>query len=335
MAKSHLKILILRLGALGDIVHTTIMAQAIKAAYPDSEVHYCVEERYFDVVKNHPNVDKVHLYNQKLRKNWFYTLKFSQKLKNEHYDVIFNLTNAMRNNLIAFLAFPKNITFHKKCSDRHVVDDFFETAKKVFPNLIKPKMLNLGYNQQVNSELESELSKYSRPFLVISPGGETDNNRQGRIWGKENWINFCKLFSDKYGGTIFINGSQSEIKYHEEIISLLKNSVLITGQFSIEKSMCLTKQADLFMSGDTGPLHLASGLNVNTVGLFGSTNPKNVKPYGEKGYAIGANSNCKFCWLKKCDKKSAEDVITPCMASIKPEQVLNFINEKNLILLKK
>ena len=71
MEKMAKKILVLRFGALGDLVHTTIIPQAIKAKYPDYEIHYCSEARYVQVLKNNPYIDKIIEFDHKRKKEFY------------------------------------------------------------------------------------------------------------------------------------------------------------------------------------------------------------------------------------------------------------------------
>lgn len=330
MGKSK-KVLVLRFGALGDIVHTTIIAQAIKSKYPDYEVHYCSEARYAAVLKNNPDIDKIIEFDHKRKKDFSYNLEIALKLRHEHYDVVLNLTNAFRNNFMTFIANPKHKYTKVSMGHKHVVEAFFLSAKQAFPELKLPKNLRLGLEEALLTDLNEELSSYPHPFVVLSPGGQTDGNRQGRIWPSENWVDLANILKQIFGGTIFISGSKEEREYHKTIADKVEGAVLCSGEYSIAQSMCLFSLSDLFISGDSGPLHIASGLGINTIGIYGSTNPENVKPYGEKGYYVGALSKCKFCWQKQCKKLKSGKKYTPCMESIKPAHILNLINREKLL----
>ncbi len=330
MSKSK-KVLVLRFGALGDIVHTTIIPQAIKAKHPDYEVHYCCESRYVHVLENNPDIDKIIEFDHKRRKDFSYNLQTALQLRHEHYDVILNLTNAFRNNFMTFVANPKEKFTKVTMGHKHVVDAFFLSAKAAFPDLKQPKNLHLGLDTQALDSMKKDVENFPRPFFVLSPGGQTDNNRQGRAWQPENWVDLGNLLKQIFGGTVFISGSPAEKDFHKTIADKIDGAVLYSGELSIKQSMALFSLCDLFISGDSGPLHIASGLGVKTVGIFGSTNPENVKPYGENGYSIGALSKCKFCWQKKCSKLKEGEKYTPCMKSIKPAHVLNLINKKKLM----
>ncbi len=325
------KILVLRFGALGDIVHTTIIPQAIKEMYPDYEVHYCCESRYVDVLQNNPDIDKIIEFDHKRKKDFSYNLQTALKLRHEHYDVVLNLTNAFRNNFMTFIANPKEKFGKVPMGHKHVVDAFFLAAQQAFPKLKQPKNLKLGVDYELLEQMKKKLENYPRPFIIFSPGGQTDNNRQGRAWPAKNWIGLGNLLKQIYGGTIFISGSPAEKEYHSTIAEKLEEAVLFSGEFSIAESMCLFSLCDLFISGDSGPLHIASGLDVKTLGIYGSTNPENVRPYGQKGYCVEPLIECKFCWKKQCKRLKEGQKYTPCIKSIKPEHVLHVINSQKLL----
>ncbi|MBO7672365.1 glycosyltransferase family 9 protein [bacterium] len=328
MEVKNKKILILRFGALGDIVHTTVIAQALKKAYPDCEIFYCVEERYSEIIENCEFIDKIIPYDQKQRKKLLYNIKFALTLRKEKFDIIFNLTNVFRNNMIAVIANPKRIIAHKKDRNLHVVQDFYKTASNIIKGLILPKNLILGIDENILINVKNNLSCYPRPYFIFSPGGSTDKNRQGRIWNKDYWVELGNELVKLYGGTVFVTGTKDEAEFHHYIVSNIKNSVMYSGKLSLNELKCLYKLADLFVSGDTGPLHLASAFGVNTIGIYGSTDVKNVSPYGEKGFSVYPDENqCRFCWKKKCKFLKDNETYTPCMESIKPEKVLELIEE--------
>ena len=330
MNVSGKKILILRFGAMGDIIHTTVIARAIKNKYPDCYIAYCVENRYKEIIQNTQYIDEIIPYDEKLRKKLSYNINFAIDLKQQNFDIIFNLTNALRNNLISIIAHPKKIINHKKERNLHVVENFFETALKGVDNLELPKNLEVGVDNEISNKIKRNVSKYPRPYFVFSPAGSNDKARQGRIWNKDYWIELGNQLIREYGGTVFITGAPNEAEFHKTIAQNIDNSVLYSGELSVSESMCLYSFADLVISGDTGPLHLASALNVKTIGIFGSTDIKNVRPWGEKGYYVCPDDNvCRFCWNKKC--KFQTDKYTLCMESIKPEKIMELIrNEINL-----
>ena len=322
------KILIIRLGAIGDVVHTTIIAEAIKLKHPDWEVHYLTQNEIAPILENNPYIDKVLPLITARKRDNSYIISVGKELFRERYDIVFNLTNALRNLLLAAMSCPKKIVFRKHTKGLWV-EDFFYTAKSVIKDIDLPERLVLGTDNNTSAKIETFLSNYPKPYFMIIPGGATDKNRQGRIWNINNWKELISKLQQKYGGTIFVCGGGNEREYHEQLQQ--DNVVITSGDFDLKESSTLLSKSDLVISGDTGPLHIASAHNVKTLALLGSTSPEKIKPYGKNGYYISSDFECKYCWKKKCKylKNKKGENYTPCMEELSP----SIVYEKILKLL--
>jgi len=321
------KILIIRLGAIGDVVHTTIIHQSIKEKYPDCEIHFLTANFIAPLLENDPNLAKVHSFDINKKNNILYLFRLGLQLRKENFDTIITLQNSTRSRLLNIIANPKKIVYRNK-HRIHAVDAFFNTAKEIFDEIEKPKDLKIYLSAQAINSIESKIQDRPRPFFVINPGGENDSLRQGRIWSLKNWTILSEKLITEYGGTVFIAGSENEKKYHKEL-SRISSSVLFSGELTLEESAALFSKADLVVSGDSGPLHMASALGCKTLGLMGSTTATACGPYGSKGYAISPLFDCPT----GCDKiclQSKESIYKPCIQSITPEIVFDFI-ESNIL----
>ncbi len=322
------KILIIRLGALGDVVMTTIIASAIKQKHPDYEIHYLTQVEIAPILENNPYIDKIITWNTQNRKSIKQLFKTGKKLFNERYDIVFNLTIAIRNLLLSLMCCSKKVV-NRKYTKGSWIDDFFQTAKSAIKDIEQPERLYLGINKDSQQKINEFLNDYPKPHIAIVAGGATDRSRQGRIWNIENWKKLIKELQNLYGGTIFVCGTKYERNYHEQLSA--DNVVICSGDFNISDSNAMFKEMDLMIAGDTGPLHIASAHNIKTLALLGSTSPDKIKPYGQNGYYISSNDNCKYCWQKKCKFLKDNEKYTPCMEHITVDMVLNKIKENNLL----
>lgn len=327
MAKRE-KVLIMRLGAIGDVVHSTIIAQALKMANPNTEVHFLTLDFIAPLLENNPNIDKVITMNDKLSKNYLYIVYLGLKLFPERYSRIFMLSHTLRNYLLCFLSGSK---FQKRNKNRvHAVDAFFNTVCDAYGELEKPKNLQLAIKPELEQNLRERFKDLPRPLVAFNPGGANDLERQGRIWADEYWIELGNMLQEKYGATVFVCGSKAEQENHQQY-KAIKNAQITSGKLSLAESAGLYSICDLFISGDSGPLHIASALDINTIGIMGSTAPKNCGPYGNKGYVVEPNIDCKYCGKKSCKELEEGEKITPCMKSISPNDVIKLIEDKNLL----
>ena len=318
------KILIIRLGAIGDAVFTTIMPYAIKLKHPDCEIHYVLQKEVVGLLGSNPYIDKIYTWDRQAGKKLGYIHKMAKVFAEEKYDVIFNLNNTLKTFLLSFLSFPKK-TVPKKQYGKSWVEDFFLTAKSVFADIEQPDRLYLGVNEKSENTAEDVLRNYPRPYFVFTPAGAANKNRVGRMWSLENWKKLSDMVLDNFGGTVFVCGNSTETEEHSKLGR--EGVIILSGKYTLEETGAILSKADLVVSGDTGPLHIASAYDVKTLALLGSTSPDKIKPYGKNGYWVSSDFECKYCWKKKCKFLDEKGGVTPCMQTLDAGTVLGKIKE--------
>lgn len=317
------KILIIRLGAIGDVVNSTIIAQAIKTAYPQYVIHFITASYICPLLENNPYLGKVIPVDMQRKDNIPYLIQKGLELRKEKYDYIINLTNSLRNSVLIKTAAPKHLI--KRSARRvHAVDAFFNTVGDVFDNLKMPESIKLGVDKKLQARFRQELEGYPKPVVILSPGGDNDKQRQGRIWDDEYWIKLGNMLVEKYNASVLIIGSKTEAPAHKQF-SQIKNSYIYSGKLSLKETAALITLCDLFISGDSGPLHLADAVGAKSIALMGSTHPRSSSPYSKNGVFIGPSISCRYCGEKRCKLLGDGEKIAPCMLSIKPEQVMKLI----------
>lgn len=323
MAKKKLfkKVLIIRTGAIGDVIHTTNTFRAIKDAHPEVEIHYLtsINESMLVYDKNLAKVWVIE--SEKFKPFSKYTMEFAKKLKAEKFDVAINLQPSFKTRLLVELAKIKTHFNYKKKSKLHAVQNYWETAKKAFPDIKNYSDLKMYLNPEVSEKMHSELSKYKRPLVVLN-AGHVFAKRQGRTYPAEKWIELGNKIQEKYDGTILITG----VKVDEEILKPLeqiKNSVSFVSKLSLDENSALIKNSDILISGDSGPLHIASALGVKALGLFGSMPIERTGPCGENCSVVVSPMECAPCNHIKCKYlKGTDDLYSPCMKMIEVENIM-------------
>lgn len=323
MAKKKLfkKVLIIRTGAIGDVIHTTNTFRAIKDAHPEVEIHYLtsINESMLVYDKNLAKVWVIE--SEKFKPFSKYTMEFAKKLKAEKFDVAINLQPSFKTRLLVELAKIKTHFNYKKKSKLHAVQNYWETAKKAFPDIKNYSDLKMYLNPEVSEKMHSELSKYKRPLVVLN-AGHVFAKRQGRTYPAEKWIELGNKIQEKYDGTILITG----VKVDEEILKPLeqiKNSVSFVSKLSLDENSALIKNSDILISGDSGPLHIASALGVKALGLFGSMPIERTGPCGENCSVVVSPMECAPCNHIKCKYlKGTGELYSPCMKMIEVENIM-------------
>lgn len=317
------KILIIRAGAIGDVVHTSNLFRSIKQAYPKVSIHYLTSELIKPLLTEDPDIDRVYTIDPKFKLFSGYTKELANTLKNEKYDLVINLQPSFKIKGLIFLAGIKKQLVYKKSFKMHAVTNFWHTGLKAFPEMKELKNLKL-YLPKVNiNNAKERLKDFKRPIIVINAGGVL-SKRQGRTYPVDKWVELGNALQEKYDGTVILNGAKED----KEILAPLneiKNSVNYIGELSLIDSCAVIGQADLMISGDSGPLHIATALEVKSIGLYGSM-PANRTGCYSCGVNVVSSMECVPCNRRKCKfLKKTKKVYTPCMENISIDEILDKI----------
>ncbi len=318
------KILIIRAGAIGDVVHTTNLFRSIKQTYKDISIHYLTSELIKPLLIEDPDIEKVYTINPKFKLFSSYTKELAKTLKEENYDLVINLQPSFKIKALIFLAGIKKQYIYKKSFKMHAVTNFWYTGTKAFKELKEPKELKL-YLPKENIENAKKLTKdFKRPFFIINAGGVL-SKRQGRTYPVKKWVELGNKIQEKYNGTIILNGAKED----KEILAPLneiKNVVNYIGELSLIDSCAVIGEADVMLSGDSGPLHIATALGVKSIGLYGSM-PANRTGCFSSGINVISRKDCVPCNRRKCKfLKKSKNIYAPCMEEISIEEIIEKIN---------
>lgn len=319
------KILVIRLGAIGDVIHTTNTYRAIKKAYPDIKIHYLTTTTQSCFLENDCDIDKVwaiRVEDLKLGNS----NALASLLKSEKYDLVINLHPNFKTRFLVFLSGIKKQLIYKKNFKTHAVENFFHTAQKYFKNLKLEDKMELFLSDEAQKYAMNELTSLQRPLIAFNAGGII-SPRQGRTYPVEKWVQLGHLINQKYGGTIILTGAKADEHLLKSLIALPFAQSFI-GKTTIEQNAAIIKECDLMISGDSGPLHIATALNVPSIGLYGSMPVNRTGTYGKKCTSIQSKFPCVPCNRRKCKYiKNTNKIYTPCMDSIEPNEIIKNIEK--------
>ena len=174
-------------------------------------------------------------------------------------------------------------------------------------------------------ELSNENSR-NRPILGINPGASYGDAKR---WYPEEFANVAVELSDRYDITILGSPDEKEISMSIEKLLVkknVKNYQNLAGKTNISELIHLISTFDLFITGDSGPMHIAACFKIPTVSIFGPTKDNETSQWdNEKNIILKKNLDCQPCMKKKCPLRHHN-----CMKLIKAEDVLNEVKSFNL-----
>jgi heptosyltransferase-2 len=152
-----------------------------------------------------------------------------------------------------------------------------------------------------------------RPLVILSPGA---GYGPAKRWPASRFARLAALFQTQDDAAVLIIGSAGEGEIAESIVSSMeKKAAVLTGQTTLPQLLGLISLASLFVSNDTGPMHLANALRVPVVAIFGPTDPEVTGPFERPAVVIKKDTPCWPCAYRVCPYDHR------CMTRIAPEEV--------------
>ena len=333
------KILIFNVNWLGDVLFSTATIRNIRRNYPDSFVACIIPSRCYPILKGNPHLDELIIFDEKERqRSSLAKLRFVQLLKTKKFDVVFLLHRSFTRALICRLAgIPQRVGYYTKkrgflltkrikpvARDAlHRIDYYLNIIEKAGLK-VEDRYLEFFIDDKDVKFVDEFLNKKSigkDGFLVaINPGG----NWLPKRWPEVNWAILADILITEFGARVIITGSYTDIYTAQKIRDLMKEKPIIaSGVFNLKQLGALCKRLDLFITADTGPLHIANALGAKRIiALFGPTSPEITGPYPLKNTAIlSKDVGCKIpCYVVRCKDNR-------CMKAVTPEDVIEKIRK--------
>jgi len=314
------RLLIVRLSAMGDVIHTLPAAQALRAAFPQALIGWIIEERWAELLcapgtarrgersAQRPLVDWVHTVDLKGWRKSIFTLPTLERVartwndvRAAHYDVAVDLQGAIRSSMLARWSgaplvwggsepreSPASMWYTRQAAVRgtHVIEQNLSIAEAVVGRRVRADRVEFPCDPRAEQRIAHRLSELGlTKIAVISPGAG---------WGAKCWP------AERYGrvaAALASCGVLSVVNYGpgEEGLACEVEEASQGGarrlSCSVSELIALTRRALVFIGGDTGPLHLAAALQIPVVAIFGPTDPARNGPYGTRSVVLRSSGS--------------------------------------------
>ena len=322
------RVLIIRCGALGDLVYATSVIDALKAQYgEDTLIDFVATPSSAAIFKKDPRVHHIFpLQHKKI------PLPLSSQKKavvnasrKEPYDILINFEHGKQ-----FSSLIEKIQAEKKIGAQltepkipegvtHMVD----IIRYTFKELVSEEIFQKSFPRLVGSDKEEMRKKYglSKNFLIISASNshQKRNRINYRAWDNTHWRELIARTAQEK--EVVIIGAPSEREFFKELLPYPQNVVDLVGKTPLADLIGVIEAADALVATDTGTAHIASAVNTEVFALIGPT-PANVTgPYKSlynKVHIISLNLECSPCYKTERMKQCRDNI---CMKGISTDMV--------------
>jgi lipopolysaccharide heptosyltransferase I len=333
------QILVVRLSSVGDLVHTLPAVSALRRRFPDARIDWLVESRHRDVLLENPDVDRILEvdtlgWRRRLLapRTWKEIRASIASIRDRRYDLVLDLQGTMKSSVAAFLArSPRRIGFaasHLKETPAALL-----YTERVRPNGTRPHVIDrqlyllrpLGIETEerafplVVPEAEKAASATVleslglRDFVIVNPGGAWITKR----WSPVELGRLAAAIEKEWKLPSLVLWGPGEEEMARTVVEASSGSARLAPKTTLREMIPYLERARLFVSGDTGPMHLASARGVPVVGIFGPTDPARNGPFGTGDEVVYKAVACAPCYKHHCPGYG-----NVCMTSIELEDVL-------------
>lgn len=338
------KILIIRLGSVGDVVRTIPAVSALRACYPQATIDWAVQELSADVVRSVREVDHVILLPRKrwvrmIRKPRYYPRFFKEiigwirSLRRRKYDTVLDFHGILKSGIIGLLSGAKRRVGFKKgyCKEYNFLFNCFHVnpgdprLNRVYKNLELVRAVGCDRPlpkvwltpsprdfERIDAFWE-EIQPVGVPVIAIQPS--SSKNTDFKRWFPDRYARLCDMLVETLGATIILTWGPGGRKAVEEIQGLMTQPSHIACSTSLMELSALFQKCDMYIGGDTGPMHLACFSGLPAVVIYGPTDARVNAPYPHSLHRIvRVDLPCSPCRDKSCARLD-------CMKQITPEMV--------------
>jgi len=309
-------VLLIRLGAVGDVLRTLPALHLVRKSYPGSRLAWIVEELSLPLLAGHPEIDEVipfprgELLAERGRpgRQARRLALLRRELRARRFDVALDFQGSFKSGLIAFLsAAPRRVGF----SPGHCREmSFLFTNEWVRPrsrwlnrvekNLVLGEAIGAtgdevtmilpeGAGEGVQAEaIIRQLAPAGGPVVVLSPG--TSRLQAHKRWPADHYARVATLLRTSLGAAPLVVWGPGEEDLARLVVSRSGDAARLAPHIGLRLLAALLRRADLFIGADTGPMHLAWGVGCPVVALFGPTDPRLNAPLGESHAVLSGAS---------------------------------------------
>ncbi len=330
--KKYNNILVHSLVNLGDVLLTTSAVALLKQCYPQAKISMMVRPAVADILQDNPLLDEVIIYDYKAKhKSVKSMLAFTKELRKRKFDVSISFDRKLRPALLTMLAgIPVRVGPERVFNDKpswitmlytHTIkvqhDIVNNLQAETYQAIIRGFTGCQGNAKPVTGKITAANLANAQALFSTLPAKRhrialcVKGTFALKTWPGDRFAQVVDILSQRYDAAFFIIGAPEDRQYADKVASLTKVPVAnFCGKTTLRDLVALFEQTDLFITVDTGAMHIAATTKVPIVAIFGCTSPKRWHPLSDKSKVLFRNLDCCPCAIPEdaCPEHKCMDI---------------------------
>lgn len=305
------RILIVLLGAIGDVVRALPLANRVRAAYPQAHLAWAVEPRSAPVLEEHPALDARLVFER--RGGAPALLAFLRRVRSERFDLVLDLQRHAKSGLVSIATgAPVRVGFHRRNAkelnwlwNTHTIPPVEARGWKIdhyqrFGDLLElpavaPRFdVTLGAAER--ERIEVLLRPIARPYAALFLGSTWES----RLWFADRYAAVVDALDAAGLDAVLVGGTDVANLAAATVAASRRAPLDLTARTTLRESYGLLARARVAIGPDSGPMHLAAAAGTPVVSLWGATTPARSAPFGSQDLVLVGRVPCAPCYLRRC-----------------------------------
>jgi lipopolysaccharide heptosyltransferase I len=343
-----MRVLIVKMSALGDIIHALPVLSFLHQVSPGIEVDWAVEEQFREILEGNPLISRLHqVRTRRWRKAPLAVAtrreigEIRTTLRARNYDLVFDIQGNIKSGLVDWMSggttvigFSADLLQEKanllfttrqipsRRGDHHVTDQYLRVVSVPFGRDFKGMVLTTDIHTLPEDDTPAEalLATIADGLVFLLHCGTT---WETKFWYDEGWVSLGKSLLALYpDSTLLLSwGNEKERDTVTALADAIGRGARVLGHYPLKGFTALLKRVDLVIGGDTGPVHIAAAVGTPTVSLYRASDGKRSGPRGGHDIIVQAPLPCTACFRTHCDKDAE------CRRSITVDMVLKAVGK--------
>jgi lipopolysaccharide heptosyltransferase II len=321
------RILIVLLGAIGDVVRALPLANRLRAGYPAAHIAWAVEPHAAPVLAKHPALDERLIFERSGGVRAFRS--FLRRVRDGGFDLVLDLQRHAKSGLVsAATRAPVRIGFHRHnakelnwLANTHTIAPVEARGWKLAQYLRFADLLELPpqaprFDVTLTPDEETRvaqlLAPLQRPFAALFLGSTWES----RVWFAEGYAEVVAALDERGLDAVLVGGADVRTIADATVQRSGRPPLDLTMRTTLRESYGVLARARLAVGPDSGPMHLAAAAGTPVVSLWGATAPARSAPFGSENLVLVGRVPCAPCYLRRCP------IGRQCMRDITPARVI-------------
>lgn len=315
------RILVVKLGAIGDVVNTLPFVNRLRLGYPRAQITWAIGPASHALIRGQRAVDRFLVFDARERARW---RSFLRELRADRFDLAIDLQRILKSGVITRASgAPFRLGFDRaRCKESSWLFTNRRIPSRERPGVTLEQYLEFAdWLECPPSPVRWDLP--DEPFepaaaderrVVVNVGASKGANR----WYAEKWAELATALVHECGATVHLTGGEVDREAVDALVRAASVPLVDhAGRLSLKQTAGLIRSARLFIGCDTGPLHIAAAVGTPCVALFGAADPARTGPYGERTRVVRHVVPCSPCRRRECNVAGH-----PCMRDLTASAVL-------------